>query len=63
MKKQTGVAEQRIMPRTDEQQKHKNLLEGCGGVMLKDILNRSGNVLAFERVKGVRVMEPSLDKA
>ncbi|KAK1935312.1 hypothetical protein X943_003044 [Babesia divergens] len=45
VKETYGVAKQSIIPRTGEQQIKKNVLEGCGGVMLNNIFNIVGNVL------------------
>ncbi|KAK1933764.1 hypothetical protein X943_000074 [Babesia divergens] len=39
------MAKQRSMPRTDEQQKHKNVLEIPWSVMAKALLNILGNIL------------------
>ncbi|KAK1932187.1 hypothetical protein X943_002988 [Babesia divergens] len=61
--KENGMPKQGIIPGTKKHQIKKNLLEGCGGVMLKDLLNRVGNFTAFFVGKTLRVMEPSLDKA
>ncbi|KAK1936814.1 hypothetical protein X943_000030 [Babesia divergens] len=56
------MAGQSVIPRTGEQQKDKNLLEGFGRVMRNDLFNQRGHSLAIIGLMKLPLGEPPSDK-
>ncbi|KAK1937195.1 hypothetical protein X943_000040 [Babesia divergens] len=61
-KEKTGMAEQRLIPRTEKQQIRKNILEGFRGFMLNDSLNLLGDLMPFLELRLSEWWKPLLTR-